>query len=110
MNEAVLFFTPDLAVLFAVGLLTSGIVVAGERTRSQPWAWYAAAAALPVVVLIAVRGSTWVGNNLFWVDLAWAPAIACFLAALATSRPRPVVRLLDLRGYAASGRSRTACT
>jgi peptidoglycan/LPS O-acetylase OafA/YrhL len=103
MNEAVLFFTPDLAVLFAVGLLTSGIVVAGERTRSQPWAWYAATAALPVVVLIGVRGSTWVGNNLFWVDLAWAPAIACFLAALATSRPRPVVRLLDLRWFRSLG-------
>jgi hypothetical protein len=27
--------------------------------------------------------------------LAWAPAVGCLLAAIATSRPRPVVRFLD---------------
>jgi peptidoglycan/LPS O-acetylase OafA/YrhL len=87
----------DLAVLFAVGVLTSGIVAASDRTRSRPWGWYALAACVPVVGLITVKGSTWVNNNLFWVDLAWSPAIGCFLAAMATSRPRPVVRLLNAR-------------
>jgi peptidoglycan/LPS O-acetylase OafA/YrhL len=97
MNTALVKFTPDLAVLFAVGLLASGIVVAGERTRSRPWAGYALAAAVPAIVLMVVMGYVWSYLNLFWLDLAWAPAIGCFLAAVATSRPRLVVRFLDSR-------------
>jgi peptidoglycan/LPS O-acetylase OafA/YrhL len=97
MNSALVKFTPDLAVLFAVGLLAAGIVAADERTRSRPWAWYAVAAAVPAIVLMVVEGSVWSYFNLFWVDLAWAPAIGCLLAAIATSRPRPVVRFLDSR-------------
>lgn len=97
MNDALLKFTPDLAVLFGVGLVASGITTASDRLRALPWGWYALVAAVPVVVLIAVRGATWTNINLFWVDLAWGPAIACFLAALATSRLRPVARLLDSR-------------
>jgi peptidoglycan/LPS O-acetylase OafA/YrhL len=97
MNSALVKFTPDLAVLFAVGLLAAGIVTAGERTRSRPWAGYALAATVPVIALIVVKGSRWSNLNLFWLDLAWAPAVGCFLAAIATSRPRPVVRFLDSR-------------
>ncbi|HMH36238.1 MAG TPA: acyltransferase, partial [Streptosporangiaceae bacterium] len=95
MNSALAKFTPDLAVLFAVGLLAAGIVTAGEHTRSRPWAGYALAATVPAIALMVVKGSTWSSLNLFWLDLAWAPAIGCFLAAIATSRPRPVVRFLD---------------
>jgi len=97
MNTALVKFTPDLAVLFSVGLLAAGIVTAGERTRSQPWAGYALAAAVPAIVLMVVKGSVWSYFNLFWLDLAWAPAIGCFLAAVATSRPRFVVRFLNSR-------------
>ncbi|HEY5360567.1 MAG TPA: acyltransferase [Streptosporangiaceae bacterium] len=97
MNSALVKFTPDLAVLFAVGLLAAGIVTAGQHTRSRPWAGYALAATVPAIALMVVRGSTWSSLNLFWLDLAWAPAIGCFLAAIATSRPRPVVRFLDSR-------------
>jgi peptidoglycan/LPS O-acetylase OafA/YrhL len=97
MNTALVKFTPDLAVLFAAGLLAAGIVTAGEHTRSRPWAGYALAATVPVIALMAVKGSTWSNLNLFWLDLAWAPAVGCFLAAIATSRPRPVVRFLDSR-------------
>ena len=97
MNSALVKFTPDLAVLFAVGLLAAGIVTAGERARSRPWAWYALAAAAPAIVLMVVKGATWSNLNLFWLDLAWAAAIGCFLAAVATSRPQPVVRFLDSR-------------
>jgi peptidoglycan/LPS O-acetylase OafA/YrhL len=97
MNSALIKFTPDLAVLFAIGLLAAGIVTASERTRSRPWADYALAAAVPVIALMVVKGSTWSNLNLFWLDLAWAPALGCFLAAIATSRPRPVIRLLDGR-------------
>jgi peptidoglycan/LPS O-acetylase OafA/YrhL len=95
MNSALVKFTPDLAVLFAVGLLAAGIVTADEHTRSRPWAGYALAAAVPAIVLMVVRGATWSNLNLFWLDLAWAPAIGCLLAAVATSRPRFVVRFLD---------------
>jgi peptidoglycan/LPS O-acetylase OafA/YrhL len=95
INIALVKFTPDLAVLFAVGLLAAGIVTAGEHTRSRPWAGYALAATVPVIALMAVKGAMWSNLNLFWLDLAWAPAVGCFLAAIATSRPRPVVRFLD---------------
>ncbi|HEY7176999.1 MAG TPA: acyltransferase [Micromonosporaceae bacterium] len=97
MNDALVKFTPDLAVLFAIGVLAAGIVSASDRTRSRPWAWYAAIAAAPAIALMAMKGWTWSDNNLFWVDLAWGPAIGCFLAAVATRRPRPVVRVLDTR-------------
>jgi peptidoglycan/LPS O-acetylase OafA/YrhL len=97
LNTALVKFTPDLAVLFAVGLLSAGIVAAGERARSRPWAWYALAAAVPPIALMLVKGSAWSYFNLFWLDLAWAPAIGCFLAAVATARPRLVVRFLDSR-------------
>ena len=97
VGHAVDSFVPDLAVLFAAGLFAAQIVTAGERTRARPWGWYAAAASVPVLVLIAVTGATWTNTHLFWVDLAWAPAICCLLAAVATARPRPLVRLLDTR-------------
>ena len=97
MNDALIKFTPDLALLFAIGVLASGIVTANERIRSRPWAWYALVASSPVVALITVKGTVWTNDNLFWVDLAWGPAIACLLAAVATSRPRPVVRFLNTR-------------
>src|SRR5262249_50324800 len=42
-----------------------------------------------------IKGSTWSNLNMFWLDLAWAPAVGCFLTPIATSRPRPIVRFLD---------------
>ena len=97
VNLVLTRFTPDLAVAFAVGILAAGIVTADERTRSHPWAAYAVAVAAPVVVLIAAQGPTWTNTHLFWVDLAWCPALGCLLAAIATSRPGPVVGVLDTR-------------
>jgi len=97
LNSALLKYTPDLAVLFAVGLLAAGIATAGERTRSRPWGGYALAAAVPVIALMVIEGGTWSNTNLFWLDLAWAPALGCFLAAVATSRPRFVVGFLNSR-------------
>jgi peptidoglycan/LPS O-acetylase OafA/YrhL len=95
LNDTLVRFTPDLAVLFAVGVLAAGVVTAGERTRSRPWAGYAVATSAAVIALMWVKGSTWSNLNLFWVDLAWAPAIGCLLAAIATSRPGPLVRFLN---------------
>ncbi len=91
------YYVPEFAALFAIGVMAAGIVGASERRRSLPWHWLALAAAIPVVNAIAWKGSVWTLDNLFWVDLAFGPAIGCLLAAVATRRPAPVVRLLDTR-------------
>ncbi len=96
---------PDLAALFAVGILTAGIVGASAARRSWPWAWLALAAAVPVLATIWWQGSVWTLDHLFWVDLALGPAIACLLAGLATGRPAPLLRLLDARPIRSLGAS-----
>jgi peptidoglycan/LPS O-acetylase OafA/YrhL len=88
---------PDLIALFAVGILCAGIVGASAARRSWPWAWLALAAATPVLATIWWQGSVWTLDNLFWVDLALGPAVACLLAGLATGRPARLLRLLDTR-------------
>ena len=88
---------PDLAALFAVGILAAGIVAGSGARRSWPWAWIACAAAAPVLAAIWWQGSVWTLDHLFWVDLALGPAVACLLAGLATGHPAPLVRLLDTR-------------
>jgi peptidoglycan/LPS O-acetylase OafA/YrhL len=88
---------PDLAALFAVGILAAGIVSAGPARRSWPWAWLALGAAVPVLATVWWEGSVWTLDHLFWVDLGLGPAIACLLAALATGRPAPLLRALDTR-------------
>jgi len=96
---------PDLAALFALGVLTAGIVGAGAARRSWPWAWLALAAAVPVLAMILVQGSVWTLDHLFWVDLALGPAIACLLAGLATGQAAPLLRLLDSRPIRSLGLS-----
>jgi peptidoglycan/LPS O-acetylase OafA/YrhL len=99
---------PDLAALFAVGVVTAGIVGAGAARRSWPWPALALAAAAPVLAMIAWRGSVWTLDHLFWVDLALGPAVACLLAGLAGGRPAPLLRLLEarpIRGLGASSYS-----
>jgi peptidoglycan/LPS O-acetylase OafA/YrhL len=88
---------PDLAALFAVGVLTAGIVGASTARRSWPWPRLALAAAVPVLVTIWWQGSVWTLDHLYWVDLALGPAIACLLAGLATGRPARLLRVLDAR-------------
>ncbi len=92
---------PDLAALFAVGILTAGIVGAAPARRAWPWPRLALAAATPVLVAIWLQGSVWTLDHLYWVDLALGPAIACLLAALATSQPgggrASLLRVLDAR-------------
>jgi peptidoglycan/LPS O-acetylase OafA/YrhL len=87
---------PQLAALFAVGIVSAGIVATGAR-RSWPWPWLALAAAAPVFATIAWQGSAWAFGRLYWIDLALAPAIAFLLVGLATDRPAPLLRLLDSR-------------
>jgi peptidoglycan/LPS O-acetylase OafA/YrhL len=107
LDTFVIQSAPDLAALFAIGILAAGIVGASEARRSWPWAWLALAAAAPVIATIWWRGSAWTldPSRLFWVDLALGPAIACLLAALATGRPAPLLRLLDSRPLRSLGLS-----
>jgi peptidoglycan/LPS O-acetylase OafA/YrhL len=87
---------PDLAALFALGVLSAGIVASKARSK-WPWAWLALAAGAPVLATLWWQGSVWTVAHLFWVDLALGPAIACLLVALATGRAAPLQRLLDTR-------------
>ena len=96
---------PDLAALFAIGVVSAGIVGVGSARRSWPWGRLALAAAAPVVALIWWRGSVWTLDHLFWVDLTLGPAVACLLVGLATGRPAPLVRLLDTRPLRSLGAS-----
>jgi peptidoglycan/LPS O-acetylase OafA/YrhL len=96
---------PDLAALFAVGVLAAGIVGASRARRSWPWHWLALAAAVPVLATIAWQGSVWTLDHLFWVDLALGPAVACLLAGLAAGRPASLLRLLDTRPVRSLGAS-----
>lgn len=77
-----------------MGLLAAGALAAGERVRRLPWHWLAALAAVPPLLLIVLTGTVWTVHHYFWVDLAVGPAIALLLAAAATGRPAPLVRLL----------------
>ena len=97
LDTFVIHSPPDLAALFALGILTAGIVSASAARRSWPWGWLALVAAAPLFATIVVQGSVWTLDHLFWVDLAVGPAIACLLAGLATGRPARLLRLLDSR-------------
>ncbi|GAA0437817.1 hypothetical protein Acor_80160 [Acrocarpospora corrugata] len=93
--ELLMRFTPQFALLFAIGAMAAG--VAGGRWLRAPWGWLSLLTAVPVVTLIAVRGSVWTVENFYWVDLALGPAVGCLLAALAAGRPGRLTGLLDTR-------------
>jgi peptidoglycan/LPS O-acetylase OafA/YrhL len=97
LHDFVIQSPPDLAALFAVGVLAAGIVRTSGARRSWPWAAFALAAAAPVLATIWWLGSVWTLDHLFWVDLALGPAVGCFLAGLATGHPAPLLRVLDTR-------------
>jgi peptidoglycan/LPS O-acetylase OafA/YrhL len=88
---------PDLAALFAIGILGAGVVGVTSARNKWPWAWLAFAALAPVVLTIWQQGAAWTLSHLLWVDLALGPAVACLLVGLASGRPAPLVRLLDSR-------------
>src|SRR4051812_13278860 len=96
---------PDLAALFAIGILGAGIVGANSARRSWPWAWLALAAAAPVLATIWWRGSVWTLDHLLWADLALGPAVACLLAGLAAGQPARLLRFLDARPIRSLGSS-----
>jgi peptidoglycan/LPS O-acetylase OafA/YrhL len=89
--------TPQLAPLFAMGVLGAGVLAASDRVRRLPWQWLAALAAAPILLLMVGKGSVWTVHHYFWIDLAIAPAMAMLLAGVATGRPAPLVWLLATR-------------
>lgn len=105
LDTFVIHSPPDLAALFAIGILSAGIMGASSARRSWPWAWLALGAAVPVFATIVMQGSTWTLDHLLWVDMALGPAIACLLVALATGHPAPLLRLLDTRPIRKLGES-----
>ena len=88
---------PDLAALFAVGILAAGIVRASEARRSWNWPAMALIALVPVGATIWLAGTVWTLDHLLWVDLLLGPAIGCLLAGIAVGRPATIVRVLDAK-------------
>jgi peptidoglycan/LPS O-acetylase OafA/YrhL len=97
LDRLVIQSPPDLAALFAVGVLAAGIVGASRARRSWPWGRLALALAAPVVAIIWWQGSVWTLDHLLWIDLALGPAVACLLVGLATGHATSLRRLLDTR-------------
>jgi peptidoglycan/LPS O-acetylase OafA/YrhL len=95
--------TPHLAPVFAIGVVSAGVIAAGDRVRALPWHWLAALAAAPVLLLMLVKGTVWTVNHYFWIDLAVTPAMALLLVAVATGRPGPLLRLLATRAVRSLG-------
>jgi peptidoglycan/LPS O-acetylase OafA/YrhL len=89
-------FTPQMAVLFALGIVAAGAVT-GRIRQKLPWPWLALAAAIPVLLLILWKGPEWTVDHYFWVDLAVGPAVILLLIAVSLGRPALVVRWLDTR-------------
>jgi peptidoglycan/LPS O-acetylase OafA/YrhL len=79
--------TPQFFALFALGVLAVklGHGVNGRRLR-RPLVAIALVAALAVVVAALVRGSAWVVDRYFYVDLLAGLAVACWLCLLVMGR------------------------
>ena len=90
-------FTPQFALLFAMGIVAAGIVVARPDVRRLPWPWYALIAFVPVAIVIAAKGSVWTVDNYYWMDIAIGPTIALLLASMATGRPKWLIGFFDSR-------------
>jgi peptidoglycan/LPS O-acetylase OafA/YrhL len=102
--DKLLRFTPQFAVLFALGIVGAGMAAkAGTEAAGRPSKaaafrpWWALAAALPVVAVIVAAGPVWTVEHYYWVDIAMGPAVTLLLVSVASGRPAPLVRLLDSR-------------
>jgi peptidoglycan/LPS O-acetylase OafA/YrhL len=106
LDSFVIYSPPELAALFAIGIMAAGIVGRGTA-GGRLWPWLALAAAAPVLLVISLQGSSWTlaARHLLWVDLALGPAVACLLLGVALGRPRPFVRVLDSRPIRSVGLS-----
>ena len=97
--DKLLRLTPQFAVLFAMGIVAAGVVRISRRRRRARLSlgWRSVIAAVPVLIGIAVQGSVWTLDHLFWIDIALGPAVALFIAAVASGGPARVVAFLESR-------------
>jgi peptidoglycan/LPS O-acetylase OafA/YrhL len=89
------WLTPHLLPAFAAGVLAAGVAARG--TIRVPWLPLSVLAAIPVGLLIVSRGTGWMVDNYYWVDMAIVPAMTLFLLAVVSERPAALIRLLDSR-------------
>jgi peptidoglycan/LPS O-acetylase OafA/YrhL len=89
--------TPQLAVLFTLGVVAAGVAVGRTWLRRLPWPGLALLASIPVLLLILRQGPEWTVKHYFWVDLAVGPAVSVLFIAISFGRPAPLVRWLDTR-------------
>jgi len=95
--------TLQFAPMFAAGMVAAGVVAAVPRVRRLPWPWFACAATVPVVVLMAVNGPVWTERHYYWLDIAIGPGIALLLASVSVGRPSVLARFLGTRPVRALG-------
>ncbi len=97
--DKLLRFTPQFALLFAMGVAAASVVRVGHRRaqRRVSLGWCAVLAGVPVLAWIAIAGSVWTLNHLFWIDVALGPAIALSVAAVAGGGPARTIAVLDSR-------------
>jgi peptidoglycan/LPS O-acetylase OafA/YrhL len=89
--------TPQMAVLFTLGVVAAGVVAGRTWLRRLPWPGLALLATVPVLLLILRQGPEWTVAHYFWVDLAVGPAVSLLLIAISLDRPTSLVRWLDTR-------------
>ena len=97
MNTALVRFTPDLAVLFAIGVMAAGVVGAERTTQILAVALVSARRRRAGRGADRLEGLGLDDRRLLLGRPGLGPAIGCLLAAVVTDRPRPLVRLLDTR-------------
>ncbi|HEY8980778.1 MAG TPA: acyltransferase [Streptomyces sp.] len=90
------WLTPNLAPVFVAGIAGAGIIVAPNKVQRLPWHWLAFLAAMPVLALVAVKGSVWAIVHYFWIDLSIAPTMTLLVASIVTGRPKFLVRVLTM--------------
>jgi peptidoglycan/LPS O-acetylase OafA/YrhL len=100
--------TPQFLALFAMGVLAAYAARADRDGKLRRVLATAGVATLGAVALVAVyKGSVWVVNRYFWVDLIFGAGIACLIAVMHSGGgPRarrvlscPVAKRLGLFSY-----------
>jgi peptidoglycan/LPS O-acetylase OafA/YrhL len=80
---------PDLAALFAVGVLTAGIVGASAARKAWPWPWLSLAAAAPVLIrLLDARPLRSLGSSSFSLYLTHGPIVVFVYVEIVAGRVR----------------------
>ena len=98
MGEKVLHLSPQMYALFALGVLAAKATTVPLGRRAGA-AMSAAAVLLSAALTIAasLRGSVWMVDHYFWVDLVFGAAVAAAFAAVSSGRLAVLRRVLRVR-------------